>query len=484
VIARDGGKPSIVYSSKELGGQLLTRGWTKDKKWILVTFGREGDRSPSRLALVPVDGGEPRVLKHFENGFAGRFQLAPDGGSVAYDRPAQPGSPRKGVYWMSLDKGNEVSVLTDGANNSFLAWFPDGRRILFASDRGGTSGIWSTRIVDGRAQGEPVLLRSESGPIQAIGFTSQGDYFYYYRETQTEIYLADIDPGSGRRSGSVARLESRFLGRKRQASWSPTGDRLAFVQEPVTRVMGPVQDQKLAIQTMADGHVHLIPLALQNMQNPAWVDNRTIVVQGRTLEGAQGLHLVNVETGALTTIAKREPSNDVHRTLGTPSPDGRIFFQYTSATTNATGIAVRDLPSGREEQITRHPAATFALSPEGKWLAIVESRAGNESDRHLSIVPSSGGESKKLASSATQWVIQGPITWSKDGRYVFVVRAGERAQEIWQVPVDGTEPRDTGIRWSGGLARLSAHPDGKRLALSAQTTTFRTWALQNIPPQK
>ena len=61
---------------------------------------------------------------------------------------------------------------------------------------------------------------------------------------------------------------------------------------------GPVQNQQLVIQTMATGDVRVHQLALQNIQNAAWMpDGRALIAQGRDLDGRQGLHLVNAETG-------------------------------------------------------------------------------------------------------------------------------------------------------------------------------------------
>jgi hypothetical protein len=55
---------------------------------------------------------------------------------------------------------------------------------------------------------------------------------------------------------------------------------------------------------------------------------------------------------------------------------------------------------------------------------------------------------------------------------------------IWQIPVDGTEPRDTGISWAGpqaGITRISMDREGTRLALSTDLHTKQTWVLQNLP---
>lgn len=132
---------------------------------------------------------------------------------------------------------------------------------------------------------------------------------------------------------------------------------------------------------------------------------------------------------------------------------------------------------------------SLALSPDGRWLAV--SRWTPTPLPQLFVIPSSGGDPRQLLGpSVDDWRIDGAaIAWSHHGRHIFVVKkpaaAGGLLSEIWQIPVVGGEPRDTGIRWAGRITRISAHPDGRRLAISTQSQRSpETWVLQNIPPQR
>ena len=71
-----------------------------------------------------------------------------------------------GDIWTVAAIGGVASLLVSHpANEEMLAWFPEGDRILFSSDRGGTWGIWGQRVIDGRPQGEPMLIRPSTGNI-------------------------------------------------------------------------------------------------------------------------------------------------------------------------------------------------------------------------------------------------------------------------------------------------------------------------------
>jgi hypothetical protein len=71
-----------------------------------------------------------------------------------------------------------------------LGWFPEGNRILFLSDRGGTWGIWALSVADGQAKGDPMLIKADTGRIWPMGFSRKGEFFY----TDGEMSITFISP--------------------------------------------------------------------------------------------------------------------------------------------------------------------------------------------------------------------------------------------------------------------------------------------------
>lgn len=81
---------------------------------------------------------------------------------------------------------------------------------------------------------------------------------------------------------------------------------------------------------------------------------------------------------------------------------------------------------------------------------------------HVRILPVSGGEARALVSGPISGSLRA-IAWSADAQYVLFTRGFE----LWRVPVNGGEPVNTGVTtYPGDMARLSAHPDGRRVAIS------------------
>ena len=487
LIAVDGGAPRVLRRN-DADVATWPVGWSADGRSVLVAIDKGAAQGPSTrdLAFIAINGGSVRVVKQFtfERGavYQTHPRLSPDGRFIAYNVRPNPAKAERDVFVLSLDSGRDVAVVQNPADDDVLGWFPEGERILMASDRGGTTGIWAARVADGPGS-EPVLVRPDTGAVASRGFTKRGDFYYGTTIRKSEVYVASIDAGSGTQVGRLAPLEGRFVGRKLQAAWSPNGDRIAYVQPPKDPAPGPVQNQQLVIQTMATGDVRVHQLALQNIQNPAWMpDGRALIAQGRDLDGRQGLHLVNAETGAVTTVAHRDPTNDIQRVSPAPSSDGRlVFFKWASPAAPAEGgIAVRDLNNSSEQRLSTQPSGTFALAPDGRSLALL-THSDNETCYYcyrISTASASGGRAAPL-SPANEWAGVA-AAYSNDGDFLFAVKYGPRGQEVWRVPMDGSQPHSTGISVSGTIERISAHPDGRRLALSTLDASSEIWVIQNL----
>jgi len=483
VIGRDGGEPRIAYVNKdETVESVLPLAWSRDGKWILAKLPKwseaAGDYTRD-FVWIPAAGGGTRLVKHFEAD--GRVPtpdlvyVSPDERFVAYDRLVSPSRSERRLFFASADNGPEVPMFATSANDRMLGWFPEGNRLLFLSDRGGTDGIWSVSVVDGRPQGEPMLIKSDTGSVWPLGFTRRGEFFYRAGRGADDIYLTSLDPGTGKQTAPLARVSSRYVGLNARAAWSPDGDRVIYAQS----------SRNFAILTVSTGVERIVQMELTGQYNPAWLaDGRRVLFQGSDPQnpGDNYLRVLNADTGGFVPLGNDKPKGR----WPTASRDGRQIFYVGSE-----GIVARDMASGAQRLVRtdRIPGGiqTIALSLDGQWLAV---RSGLNGVGKLSIIPSTGGELRPLSTALNAWSLVGlAVEWSPDGRFVYVVKrsepkADEALSEIWRIPVDGSDPQNTGITWAGGIARISANPDGRRLAVSTTSGANEIWALLNIPPQR
>ena len=93
------------------------------------------------------DAEHPRLTSQTHNNFGAR--VSPDGKQVLYY------SDRTGNYelWL-LDRatGNERQLTDDPASDYLADWSPDGRAIVFTSTRGGSSRLWVLDVASGRTR--------------------------------------------------------------------------------------------------------------------------------------------------------------------------------------------------------------------------------------------------------------------------------------------------------------------------------------------
>src|SRR5207244_9789425 len=115
--------------------------WSPDGKWIAVGLDRAAE-SEGEIGLVSTADGSLRVLKSSQpQGL--KYLFSPDGKYLAGDFGT---FEQREIHLLAVDGSSETPVLAQPANDRVLGWSPDGKRLLFASDRSGLSGIWAIPI--------------------------------------------------------------------------------------------------------------------------------------------------------------------------------------------------------------------------------------------------------------------------------------------------------------------------------------------------
>ncbi len=140
------GDPEDLTTPAEWSGFLSLSG---DGKQIAYAT-RDGKANLESIGFDPVAdrvAGEPRPVTQGSR-MVRSADASPDGRWIVYDTSL----PQEDLYVVSTD-GEQVRQLTnDAAHDRVPRWSPDGRRILFYSDRGGTYQAWSIRADGGDRQ--------------------------------------------------------------------------------------------------------------------------------------------------------------------------------------------------------------------------------------------------------------------------------------------------------------------------------------------
>jgi Tol biopolymer transport system component len=133
-----------------MGGDCISPCWSPDGSRLIFDFQKS---SMAAIYIMPASGGEPVVLLAgpYEENFAAGF--SPDGTKILfYSTRAVAGSMVLGIFVMYAD-GSHQTLLSDSLGDVSPSWSPDGKHIVFVSDRETTKDKISRQIYIMNADG-------------------------------------------------------------------------------------------------------------------------------------------------------------------------------------------------------------------------------------------------------------------------------------------------------------------------------------------
>src|SRR6266849_36960 len=506
IVGIDGTEPRVLYDNRDVI-LLRVHEWSPDGKYLAATVFQKN--RTSQLVLVSVADGSVRVLrtqvlKTLNHSYQwNRMSFSPDGRFVAYDLSPQGGWYPRDIFAIPVEGGPEIPLVQHPANDLLLDWTPDGRGVLFASDRSGHWDLWILPVWSGQSHGSPKPVKPNIGSLidglgfTNLGFTRDGSYYYKVSVRKIELYLSTLDPATNRLQGPT-KLASHG-GYRTSTEWSRDGRYLAYAwgrgsaYEPFV----------LAIRSAKTGKERRLRLDKLMRHGghgfePRWSpDGRFILADARERDYAgpgmdsQGLYRSDVQTGGFTPLVQ---TTSICGPNCTESPvwsrDGKAFFKRRVT----ESIVTRDLETGEEKELYRavppgrirhFPTSNLTVSPDGQRLAFVwqDEKAGITA---LMVLPTAGGESRELLRAQEPERISVP-GWMPDSRHIIYARsvAGEKRKfEFWRISAEGVEPQNLGLTMEARVPYgLSVHPDGKRIAFTAGTERrTEVWVLKNFLP--
>ena len=502
VVGVDGGKPAVVYRNEELVW-IRAHAWSPDGKRILALF-RKKDRT-NQIALVSTTDGTAQVVKTLDWRYPLIMSLSPDGRTIAYDLVSDKDadiSATRDIYLLAADGSRESVLVRHPANDYGPMWTPDGRRIVFASDRAGATGAWMIEVREGQPPGPARLVNASIRRMFPMGFVRGGALYFGYAnfENGGNVYSAALDPETGEVVQAPARAIEQFEGENTSPAWSPDGQHLAYLSRRGSSPFG-AGSWTIRIRRTETGEERELVPKLDRLRNqrdspPQWSpDARFLLISGVDLKGREGLYRLDVKTGEAALVAGDSEGRPMRRHLW--SRDGKTIYHQASRLQEGQprpALIARDLETGRETVLYRGHMDGLALSPDGRQLAFVAQ--GDQKGTHsLKLLAVEGGTPRDLLSNlpAEKFPNLSGLAWAADGRHlIYGFRVGEgpagawpepQVLGLWRVPVAGGKPQRLGIE-ADVLRDLTVHPDGRRLAFTAGSPAHaEVWLLENFLPQ-
>ena len=451
-------------------------GWYPDGRGLLAWF-QDVDGN-GELGRVDIKSGAWQLVARVEGARSLSGSISPDGRTAVYDYQSTR-SREWDIGIVEIATGKPRVLMAHAANDMYPTWTSDGR-VLFASDRTGTLGLWLAEIESGQARGEPRLIRRDIGPLVTIaGLSAAGALIYRLDEGLVDVHTASLDPQ--RVSASPQRVARRIEGLNLFPDWAPDSRRVAY-----TSRRGHLQFQKggqaLVVSEREGDAERVLTTQLANMAMPRWApDGRSLAVRG-TLDGVVGVHRIDVETGAIETIVRDRPDRAAIIQFEW-TRDGRGLIHVASG---FRGVVRLDLESGQDETIYLAPEGQRvtmpALSRDGRLLAVPQWPGNNETN--LLVVPVDGGEARVIY-SATRPEMFSVVGWGPDDASVYIVTRPSAEPNapasLLRIPIGVGPPAATGIVVPS-MRDVRLSPDGRFVAFTAGYPTRATWMLENFLP--
>jgi tricorn protease len=329
-----------------------------------------------------------------------------------------------GYLWSVPRDGGAARHLTTGGHESNPVFSPDGNWIAFSANYDGNRDVY----VMPAAGGEPKRLTWYPGQDGALGWTPDGKRVLFLSDRDayadmTRMYTVPME-------GGVAEVLPMW--RAFDGGYSPDGEKIAYVpnfqwQQAWKRYRGG-QTTPIYIVRLKDLQLEKVPRENSNDSNPAWFKDKVYFLSDRN--GPVTLFSYDPKTKSV----KREIENKAldFKSLSA-GPDALVYEQFG-------GIFLYDPASGKPKQVhitvsadlpdTRPHYVKAAEQIQNAGISPTGMRAVFEAHGEILTAPAEKGDVRNL--TRTPSVEDRNPAWSPDGKSIayFSDESGEYALHI------------------------------------------------------
>src|SRR5882757_665470 len=420
------------------------------------------------------------------------LDVSPDGKTLVFELVGD-------LYSMPIS-GGEARKLTSGMGfNSQPRFSPDGKKITFLSDRGGSENIW---IADADGSNPKQLSQDEQSEFASPTWTPDGYYVMASRISQfpigaAELWMYHVRGGAGvqvtkshTKADSSPRKWTNALG----ASLSKDGRFLYYTArknpEGFYNVIFPLS--QIIRRNLITGDEDTVTDAPGSAMRPEISPDGNLLVYATRAETETGLRIRDLKNGEehwLKYPVQRDDQEALFTSDFLPnytfSPDGKEVIAAWGGKIHRINVAnSADTEIPFTAKISRELGPDLNLSmrvDEGPvQLRLIQQPAQPPDGKrlvfsaltHLYVMDIPGG-SPAAADSAAKAATPHRLTaatapefmpaWSPDGQWIAFVTWTQDGGQIWKIHADGSGAPEQLTRVPAYYRDLNFSPDGKRI---------------------
>jgi Tol biopolymer transport system component len=445
--------------------------WSPNGRWIAATGG-EGSKS---IVRIDVSSGDVIQIEgpsgHLDA--AREISWSPDSLRVAFVRYGGSGAARCDdillcridVVMADADGSNAVVVNRTRGQADLPAWSPDGHWLAFRAT-GGISG-------GGASRGQEIRIAHADGTQErSLVVAAVGD-FAWSRDSASILFIADDGSSAGTIRETSLDGEARSLGVSIDTGFRFERTGLGFARQAARSVLSLPRSLPVTPASTLE-------VATPGPRAPADLAETWPAVMGQRSEDACAVLKIATATGLTTTAAELcdPPARESYGGSISPSGeayavirDGRLSILSTNGLSRVDVAELTGLglpiwsPDGTWLTVTG--ARSYLLRSDGSSLREIQGPASWSPDGRTIGVASADGT---LLIGPTEGIglrsiglFPAPITWSPDGSRFGFIRSGD----FWTAAIDGSDVRNVTSFPFGGASAGTWSPDGAWIAATA-----------------
>ena len=236
------------------------------------------------------------------------------------------------IYIMRSDGSDPKRLTESEADDTLPSLSPDGRKILFVTDRDGNREIY----VMNRNGSDQTNLTRNAADDWTPAWSPDGSKiaFSSFRDGRWELYVMSADGTNPRRLTAHPAADYG-------PSWAPSGEQIAFVSNRSGNL-------DIHLIALADGSVRRLTTDPATDQSPAWSPKGNQIAWETYRDDNMEIYAVNVGGGDVRNLSEDAYADD-HGVTWSSAGDRVAFYSNRDG---GWDIYVLDLTSGRRANIT------------------------------------------------------------------------------------------------------------------------------------